>query len=218
VKAADAVAPPATVTVGGGDATALLPLPSVTTAPAAGAGPVRVTLFVAVESDPITLAGNSAMDATVGGFNVSEPGLTEANAVALLLVPETEMVYAVGADTASAGGATNVSRSPPLTGVTAAGFSVTVGPAPDVAGSSRIWVPAVVREPGGSPVARTDTVVTPGSAAAGVLEERVMGVWPAARATASAKKHPVNPLNRRCIGNPANFSWETGLGKIPIHR
>jgi hypothetical protein len=59
------LAPPATVTLAGTVAAGLLS-DSVTTAPAVGAGPERVTVPV-VPEPPVTLAGLTLTDARVGG-------------------------------------------------------------------------------------------------------------------------------------------------------
>jgi hypothetical protein len=69
VKAAD-VAPALTVTVVGGMATEGSSLVSMTAAPPAGAGPLRVTVLCVVERPPFTLAGDSINDATCGESTV----------------------------------------------------------------------------------------------------------------------------------------------------
>ena len=76
VKATD-VAPAETVTLAGTDADAD-ELCSVTFAPAAGAGPFRVTMFDIVVLPPVVYGGHRATDKTPTGTSVN---------VALLLTP-----------------------------------------------------------------------------------------------------------------------------------
>lgn len=64
------VLPAAMVTVAGGRATDELLLPSVTTAPPLGAGPLRVTVPVD-ETPPSTAVGLRPRDDASGGFTVS---------------------------------------------------------------------------------------------------------------------------------------------------
>jgi hypothetical protein len=73
VKAAE-VAPAATVTVVGGEATTALLLVSITIAPPAGAGPLSVTVTLVVEPPFIEVAP-SFRDASAGGFTVSTADL-----------------------------------------------------------------------------------------------------------------------------------------------
>jgi hypothetical protein len=65
------VAPPATVTLAGGEATAVLLLDSDTRAPPAGAGPLRPTVAVD-DVPPVTLAGLTPSEDAAGGVTVSE--------------------------------------------------------------------------------------------------------------------------------------------------
>ena len=83
-------APCGIVTVDGTAATAGLLLVSVTELPPVGAGPVNLTVAVAV-SPPFTLAGDIDREDTVGGVTVSVADFT----VPLLLAV---MVTAVGFD------------------------------------------------------------------------------------------------------------------------
>ena len=69
VKAADTVAPAATVTVAGTCAAPLL-LVNVTTSPFAGAGAFKVTVFPVVDVPPCTAAGVNVTDAGAGGSTV----------------------------------------------------------------------------------------------------------------------------------------------------
>ena len=64
------VAPAATVTFAGTVAAAVLLLPSVTTAPPAGAALLNVTVPVE-EAPPVTAAGLTDTEETVGAFTVS---------------------------------------------------------------------------------------------------------------------------------------------------
>jgi hypothetical protein len=64
------VAPAATVTLAGTVATAVLLLPSVTTAPPAGAALLNVTVPVE-DAPPVTAAGLTDTEDTAGGFSVS---------------------------------------------------------------------------------------------------------------------------------------------------
>jgi hypothetical protein len=72
VKAGDTVAPAATVTETGGVAAALL-LDKVTTAPPLGAGPLRVTVFKAVDVPLTADVGDKLTCAGMGGCTVKVP-------------------------------------------------------------------------------------------------------------------------------------------------
>ena len=65
------MAPAATVTLAGGEATAGLELVSDTTAPLGPAGPFRVTLLLAEESPPVTLEGERVNEDSAVGFTVN---------------------------------------------------------------------------------------------------------------------------------------------------
>ena len=73
VKAGDTIAPPATVTEAGTVATAGLLLISVTTAPPAGAGPLRVTVFKVIDVPPKTDAADKVTAEGLGGCTVKVP-------------------------------------------------------------------------------------------------------------------------------------------------
>jgi hypothetical protein len=64
-------APAGTVTVGGTDATAGLPLVSVTTAPPAGAAPFSLTVLLVVDPPPTTSAGDSVRDVSCAASTVN---------------------------------------------------------------------------------------------------------------------------------------------------
>src|SRR5579863_2862254 len=70
VNAGETVAPPATVTDAGTVALGSL-LDSVTTAPPAGAGALRVTVLSVVDPPPTTDAGDKVTRETAGGDTVS---------------------------------------------------------------------------------------------------------------------------------------------------
>ena len=106
------VAPPATVTLAGTRAAAVLLLASVTCAPPAGAGPLRVTVPVDGLA-PVTLVGLSASEVGTGGKTVSDP-------VRVPLPYDAEIVAAVETPTALVV-TVKVALVPPPTTVTLAG-------------------------------------------------------------------------------------------------
>jgi hypothetical protein len=91
VKLTD-VAPPGTVTHTGTDAEDD-ELCSVTTAPPAGAGPFRVTVFVVVVFPPVVEDGDNVNDETAAGISVN---------VALLLTPPYTAEIVTGVEAATA--------------------------------------------------------------------------------------------------------------------
>jgi len=70
VKYGEVLAPAATVTLAGTEATAGFELLSETTTPLGPAGPVRVTLLEAVETPPATLEGERLSADRAIGFTV----------------------------------------------------------------------------------------------------------------------------------------------------
>ena len=71
VKYGETVAPPATVTLAGTEATAGFELASETTTPLAPAGPVSVTLLEVVETPPVTLDDERYNEDRAVGLTVS---------------------------------------------------------------------------------------------------------------------------------------------------
>ena len=105
VKAGDTVAPAATVTEAGTVAAGLL-LVSETTAPPAGAGPLRVTVLAVVDVPPRTDDGDKVSAVGLGATTVKVPVMVEppyvAEIVTGVLAATAEVVMVKAGDTDAA--------------------------------------------------------------------------------------------------------------------